>query len=417
MIPKPEVQWVPLAETRPHPRNYRKHPADQLEHLIASIRQHGFYRNVVLADDGTVLAGHGVREAVEKMGGTHLPAIVLPVGPNSPAGLKVLAGDNEIGKLAETDDRALTEILRDVLNSDEVSKLLGTGFNEEQLAALVFTTRPASEVRSMDEAAAWVGMPAYEEGGDQIKLVITFKTDADRARFLEEKGIRIDKSAIKGTTWSTRWPWTDREDSASVRFVAGRPTEDAEENASRKFVVVTGQAGSGKSTVARALFMRLTALDPYDLWRRGDLLVSCACGTYGLAGTWKRSSKLPGGDFMDKADTAGVIAASKPNVLITGVNRFTLDLREDPRSRVVLLEVPRDVRERRIKERGTTLTFIDQHPDAALKGRVPDLATNGDRAVEDVVDDVVSALGLAPCECFVGSDDALVESEAEAEGA
>jgi len=218
-VEQPKVHWVPIEQTRPHPRNYRKHPEDQLEHIVASLRQHGFYRNVVLARDGTVLAGHGVREATERMKGTHLPAIVLDLDPNDPRALKVLAGDNEIGKLAETDDRALTELLKEVLRSDDAfGKLSGTGFNEEQLAALVFTTRPASEVQSMDEAAAWVGMPEYEEGGSTIKLVISFKSDEDRARFLAETGIRIDKSAIKGSTWSTRWPWTDREDSASVRF-------------------------------------------------------------------------------------------------------------------------------------------------------------------------------------------------------
>ncbi len=51
---------VPIAELKPHPRNYKKHPADQLAHLEASLKQYGQFRNVVVARDSTILAGHGV---------------------------------------------------------------------------------------------------------------------------------------------------------------------------------------------------------------------------------------------------------------------------------------------------------------------------------------------------------------------
>lgn len=47
-----------IDELRAHPRNYRRHPDDQLAHIMRSIELHGFYRAVVIARDGTVLAGH-----------------------------------------------------------------------------------------------------------------------------------------------------------------------------------------------------------------------------------------------------------------------------------------------------------------------------------------------------------------------
>ena len=54
------LELLPLAELRPHPRNDGTHPPDEIAHLKASITTHGVYRNVVVAQDGTILAGHGV---------------------------------------------------------------------------------------------------------------------------------------------------------------------------------------------------------------------------------------------------------------------------------------------------------------------------------------------------------------------
>lgn len=217
--PPPAVratELVRLEALRPHPRNYRRHPEAQLAHIVESLKRHGFYRNVVIAREGTILAGHGVVEASRRAGLTEVPVYRLDLAPEDPLALKVLTGDNELSRFAETDDRALTEILRDVMNTDEEG-LLGTGYDEAQLAALLMTTRPASEIQGKGAAGEWVGMPEYDEGGKPIQLVVTFLTEADRARFVKEQGMRIDKKAGVHV-WSTRWPFVEREDVAGVVF-------------------------------------------------------------------------------------------------------------------------------------------------------------------------------------------------------
>ncbi len=205
---------VELSALRPHPRNYREHPDDQLEHIAASIRAHGFYRNVVVAQDNTVLAGHGVVLASRKLGLTAIPVIRLPLAPDDPRALSVLTGDNEIGSLAMVDDRALTELLRDLAHTDV--GLLGTGFSEEQLAALAMVTRPQSELADLNEAAEWLGMPEYGEPVEVYKLIVSFATQEDRKRFCEEIKLRVDKEQVRA--WSTWWPWKDRIDLASTKF-------------------------------------------------------------------------------------------------------------------------------------------------------------------------------------------------------
>src|SRR4029450_12354387 len=88
------LETVPLADLRPHPRNYRSHPPEQIAHLAESIRANGVYRNVVAARDLTLLAGRGVFEAAAPLGLETIPVRVLPLDPLSPPALKILAGDN-----------------------------------------------------------------------------------------------------------------------------------------------------------------------------------------------------------------------------------------------------------------------------------------------------------------------------------
>ena len=88
-----QSRLVKITGLKDHPRNYRTHPEDQIEYLMESIRQHGFYRNVVVARDSTVLAGHGVVEAARRLGLEKVSVIRLDLDADSPQALKVLAAD------------------------------------------------------------------------------------------------------------------------------------------------------------------------------------------------------------------------------------------------------------------------------------------------------------------------------------
>lgn len=136
-----EPRMVALSELRPHRRNYRHHPPEQLRHLGQSMRESGVYRNVVAAEDLTILGGHGVVEAAAMVGIAELPVTVLPIDADSPAALKILAGDNELARLASDDDRALASILAEVNDAAGLGDgLLGTGWTPADLAKLLEST-------------------------------------------------------------------------------------------------------------------------------------------------------------------------------------------------------------------------------------------------------------------------------------
>ena len=219
---------VPLKSLHRHPKNYRSHPADQLEHIMQSIREHGIYRNIVVAKDRTILAGHGVAEAAEKLGITKVPVVQLDLDANDTRALKLLAGDNEISNLGEVDDRALSELLRSIKIEDTEFGLLGTGFDDKVLANLVMVTRPASEIEDFDAAAEWAGLTEYEEGGDRPRLIITFDTVRKRERFLRRIGYtkRFPNSNIKRRTVSFRMPFEERTDFQSVKLVPKSETSE-----------------------------------------------------------------------------------------------------------------------------------------------------------------------------------------------
>jgi ParB-like chromosome segregation protein Spo0J len=210
-----DIEKTPVGMIKDHPDNYRLHPDDQLGHIIESIKQHGLYKNIIVANDNTILAGHGVMRAVRKMGLKEVPVTKLPIDKQSPQAIKILTGDNEISRLSEVDDRSLSHLLKSIKEHD-LKGLLGTGFDDMMLANLVMITRPQSEIQDLNEASEWVGMPDFNPIDGNYKITINFKTEADREQFSDEYPFEIRKRESK--TWTTIYPFSVNDDLMSVKF-------------------------------------------------------------------------------------------------------------------------------------------------------------------------------------------------------
>lgn len=208
---------VAVDALQPHPRNYRVHPDDQLDHIARSIELHGFYRNVVVSRDGTILAGHGVVLAARRLGRETVPVYRVDVDADSIEARQLLAGDNEMSNLAVVDDRALSELLRE-LAVDDLANLLGTGFDELSLAALAMVTRPASELADLDEAGEWLGLPGFAKADETPTLLVKFDSDDDRRRFLEVIGYGVDRVSRIGGGHTIWWPDRPQNDLQALRF-------------------------------------------------------------------------------------------------------------------------------------------------------------------------------------------------------
>lgn len=214
-IEVPRSRLVLISGLKPHPLNYRTHTAEQLDHLMNSLRENAFYQNVVISKDSYILAGHGITEAAGMLGMEKVSSVRVPFQHDSPAALKLLASDNFIERMADDDDRMLTDLLKTVSVEGD---LLGTGFTDQSLAALLMVTRPASEIADFDAAAEWIGLPEFEHDPQESKLVLRFESDEDRTAMVEQLEIPLNMVRKGKDIWSSYWPPRGYDDVGSVKF-------------------------------------------------------------------------------------------------------------------------------------------------------------------------------------------------------
>jgi hypothetical protein len=204
---------VAIADLKPHPENYKDHPEHQLAHIVRSIEQNGFYRNIVIAKDNTILAGHGVVAAAQKIGLKDVPVIRLNLDPMDPRALKVLAGDNQIGLLADVDDRQLTALIQKIV-AEQDQDLLGSGFDDLELA------RRMAADQAVNPAIEWDGMPEFnqEDKTAQRQIIVSFASNEDVRRFAELLG-----QSITDKTRSLWYPQAAQDKVADLRYAADEP--------------------------------------------------------------------------------------------------------------------------------------------------------------------------------------------------
>ena len=219
MAPLPlMITDIALSELSDWPRNYRRHPAEQVTRLVHSLKRNGQRKAVVVQKKtNRIIAGHGVVEAARSLGWKEVRCDVWDVDDEQAE--RYLIGDNELWRTAEDDDRLLTEMLKE-LNDTEIG-LESTGFDEEMLANLLFVTRPASEIADFDAAEEWVGMPEYDEEDSPfikpIVLVMRFRDESDRDKFIEKNSLVLSGKPIGGKP-SAWWPPKVSEHAHDFRF-------------------------------------------------------------------------------------------------------------------------------------------------------------------------------------------------------
>jgi ParB-like chromosome segregation protein Spo0J len=67
------IEFWPVASLKPFDRNSRRHSREQVAQIAASIREFGFTIPVLIAPDGTLIAGHGRVLAAAEIGLEDIP--------------------------------------------------------------------------------------------------------------------------------------------------------------------------------------------------------------------------------------------------------------------------------------------------------------------------------------------------------
>lgn len=131
------VAYRPLDSLVPYARNARTHSEAQVAEIAGSIREFGFVNPVLIAEDGTLIAGHGRVLAARLLGMETVPTITLAGLSDTQRRALVLA-DNRIALNAGWDEALLALELGDL--KDAGFDLGIMGFEDGELDRLLAGT-------------------------------------------------------------------------------------------------------------------------------------------------------------------------------------------------------------------------------------------------------------------------------------
>lgn len=112
------IEYWPIDALTKYENNPRKHPEKQLVKLSGSIREFGFTIPVLVAEDGTIIAGEARVEAASRVGMTEIPVIIAHHW--SPGQVRAYRlADNKLASMAQWDTKALAIELAAIIEFDE----------------------------------------------------------------------------------------------------------------------------------------------------------------------------------------------------------------------------------------------------------------------------------------------------------
>ena len=148
---QPTNQMAALAQLKPHPQNYNRHPAEQVKRLAKSLSKFGQVRSVVVWRE-TLLAGHGVVEAARSLKWESVRADVLPDDYPEELALAYVAADNELAKQGDPDLAQLAAILEQSKAAD-AELLEAIGYSDAEFEALLEEVGQSHQATSGDTEA------------------------------------------------------------------------------------------------------------------------------------------------------------------------------------------------------------------------------------------------------------------------
>jgi DNA modification methylase len=134
--PASKVEMRPVAELVPYVRNARTHPPEQIDQIAASMERFGFTIPMLVAEDGTVIAGHGRLMAAAQLGLAEVPVMVARGWSEEDRRLYTLA-DNRLAETSEWDPEMLRLELDELRDDFDLDDLSAIGFSEDEIAALL----------------------------------------------------------------------------------------------------------------------------------------------------------------------------------------------------------------------------------------------------------------------------------------
>lgn len=148
------IETVPITDLTPHPNNPRRGSIDT---IAESLTANGQFKPLVIAQDGTVLAGNHTFQAAQSLGWGEIDVVRLPVTPDSPEASKIMLADNRASDLGTYDDADLLAVL------STLDDLTGTGYLPDDITDLQHLTQ-IRDVTAGDTGSGYDGTALATDG-------------------------------------------------------------------------------------------------------------------------------------------------------------------------------------------------------------------------------------------------------------
>lgn len=134
--PAAQVEMWQVADLVPYAKNARQHPQEQIDQIAASMERFGFTIPMLVAEDGTIIAGHGRLMAAAQLGLAEVPVMVARGWSEEDRRLYTLA-DNRLAEIAEWDPEMLRIEIGELREDFGIEDMSLIGFSAEDLADIL----------------------------------------------------------------------------------------------------------------------------------------------------------------------------------------------------------------------------------------------------------------------------------------
>ncbi|MDF1854223.1 site-specific DNA-methyltransferase [Pseudooceanicola sp.] len=134
--PAAQVAMWQVADLVPYAKNARQHPPEQIDQIAASMERFGFTIPMLVAEDGTIIAGHGRLMAAAQLGLAEVPVMVARGWSEEDRRLYTLA-DNRLAEIAEWDPEMLRIEIGELREDFGIEDMSLIGFSAEDLAEIL----------------------------------------------------------------------------------------------------------------------------------------------------------------------------------------------------------------------------------------------------------------------------------------
>jgi len=134
--PAAQVEMWQVADLAPYAKNARWHPPEQIDQIAASMERFGFTIPMLVAEDGTIIAGHGRLMAAAQLGLAEVPVMVGRGWSEEDRRLYTLA-DNRLAEIAEWDPEMLRIEIGELRADFGIEDMSLIGFSAEDLADIL----------------------------------------------------------------------------------------------------------------------------------------------------------------------------------------------------------------------------------------------------------------------------------------